>query len=247
MTSIKHNAASRESLLNNSALFVFLMLLLSFLFLTLHFSSRFIRYLLETWTSTKWQRCVAITLICFCWLWLFGFPATNQSYFASNVFKDIIFQIKIWSDNYRLPYGTKVQVLWVQIYFWLIPAWSILKLRFRNKPKIKIEPIKRHNSNGYIITAEDGEFEHRNIAKQILGRELEANEVVHHVNGIRTNNEIGNLCLMDSEKHEHFHSWLRWKKEKNGRYPSIAQQKRVLEEEYGGTLLETITSRRYAK
>lgn len=45
---------------------------------------------------------------------------------------------------------------------------------------------------------------------------------------------------MDSEKHEHHHSWLKWKKEKTGRYPSIAQQKRVLENEYGGMLLESV-------
>ncbi len=45
---------------------------------------------------------------------------------------------------------------------------------------------------------------------------------------------------MDREKHEHFHSWLRWKKEKTGKYPPNAKQKEILESEYGGTLLENV-------
>lgn len=96
------------------------------------------------------------------------------------------------------------------------------------------------NSNGYVVLKECNELEHRHIAKQLLGRNLHKNEVVHHINGKRTDNWVNNLCLMDGEKHEHFHAWLRWKKEKSGRYPSINDQKRVLEHEYGGMLLEKI-------
>lgn len=96
------------------------------------------------------------------------------------------------------------------------------------------------NANGYVVLSKYNELEHRYLAKQILGRNLENDEVVHHINGKKTDNRIRNLCLMNSDKHEFFHSWLRWKKEKTGRYPSIKEQKRVLEEEYGGTLLENI-------
>ncbi len=45
---------------------------------------------------------------------------------------------------------------------------------------------------------------------------------------------------MDCEKHEHFHSWLMWKKKKSGKYPPFSDQKRILESEYGGTLLENV-------
>ena len=70
------------------------------------------------------------------------------------------------------------------------------------------KPEKYVNQYGYVVLSRQNELEHRYIAKQLLGRELKHNEVVHHINGRKTENEITNLCLMDREKHEHFHSWL---------------------------------------
>lgn len=96
------------------------------------------------------------------------------------------------------------------------------------------------NSMGYVVLSENNELEHRFIAMRLLNRELQPNEVVHHINGKKDDNEIKNLCVMDSEKHEYFHSWLVWKKTKSGSYPSINQQKNALENEYGGILLEKI-------
>ena len=104
--------------------------------------------------------------------------------------------------------------------------------------KIYFESDTYINDQGYIVLRKHNELEHRYIAKQLLNRDLRDNEVVHHINGKKTDNDIGNLCLLNNEKHEHFHAWLRWKKEKAGRYPSITNQKRVLEKEYGGILLE---------
>lgn len=97
------------------------------------------------------------------------------------------------------------------------------------------------NERGYVVLADSNELEHRSIAKQILNRELKSNEIVHHINGRRTNNKIYNLCLMDKEKHELFHSWLSWKKNKSGYYPKFNDQKRILVEEYGGILLENLS------
>src|ERR1039457_1543372 len=68
-------------------------------------------------------------------------------------------------------------------------------------------PDKYVNSRGYVVLSEENELEHRHIAKQKLGRDLKENEIVHHINGNKTDNQIRNLCLMDREKHEHFHSW----------------------------------------
>jgi superfamily II DNA helicase RecQ len=91
-----------------------------------------------------------------------------------------------------------------------------------------------------VVLTRENELEHRYIAKRLLGRELRRNEVVHHINGNKTDNDLRNLCLMDREKHEYFHSWLIWKRKKSGAYPPFREQKRILEEEYGGTLLESL-------
>jgi superfamily II DNA helicase RecQ len=104
------------------------------------------------------------------------------------------------------------------------------------------QPLKYINSNGYVVLSDNNELEHRQIVIDLLGRSLAKDECVHHVNGKRTDNRVSNLCLMNKEKHEHFHAWLRWKREKSGRYPSIAKQKVVLEKEYGGRLAEQITT-----
>lgn len=126
-----------------------------------------------------------------------------------------------------------------QVYVWIGVAAAVAAL-FWIISKFKREPEKYINDRGYVVLAKENELEHRYIAKQLLGRDLAQNEIVHHINGSKTDNDVRNLCLMDSEKHEHFHAWLRWKREKDRRYPHISHQKRVLVEEYGGTLLENI-------
>jgi hypothetical protein len=96
------------------------------------------------------------------------------------------------------------------------------------------------DDRGYVVLALENDLEHRFIAKNILDRNLKPNEIVHHINGKRIDNQLRNLCLMDREKHELFHSWLRWKKQKSGRYPSFEDQKRILTQEYSGILLEQL-------
>lgn len=110
--------------------------------------------------------------------------------------------------------------------------WAITSIF--SKPKSYID------SRGYVVLTKFNELEHRYIAKQVLKRDLARNEIVHHINGKKTDNSVSNLCLMDREKHEHFHSWLMWKKKKSGKYPPFSDQRRILESEYGGTLLEFV-------
>ena len=119
-------------------------------------------------------------------------------------------------------------------WIFLVP-FKLLKWTFLSRG-----PAKHINSRGYVVLTDINELEHRYIARQSLGRNLYGNEIVHHINGRKTDNALNNLCLMDGQKHEHFHSWLRWKKEKSGKYPTISHQKRVLQDEYGGTLLESV-------
>ncbi|MCB0392045.1 MAG: HRDC domain-containing protein [Bdellovibrionales bacterium] len=132
----------------------------------------------------------------------------------------------------------------LQFYFWLTPALVIFLLFFiLRKASWKSKKREKYiNERGYVVLIKFNELEHRYIAKNIIGRNLYKNDIVHHINGIKTDNKLNNLCLMDREKHEHFHSWLLWNKKKKGKYPTIPQQKKVLEAEYNGVLLEKITN-----
>lgn len=53
--------------------------------------------------------------------------------------------------------------------------------------------------NGYVLM-------HRVVMENFLGRLLEKNEVVHHLDGNKHNNSIENLQVMDSKDHNRMHS-----------------------------------------
>ena len=55
--------------------------------------------------------------------------------------------------------------------------------------------------DGYIC-------EHRYIMEQHIGRQLEKDEFVHHLNGIRYDNRIENLAIVNKHNHE-YHTLLR--------------------------------------
>lgn len=124
-------------------------------------------------------------------------------------------------------------VLWIGVPLLLV---TLIYFR-RSSAKSKKTYI---DSQGYVRIYETNEYEHRHIAKVILNRNLLGNEVVHHINGQRSDNRVKNLCVMDRDQHELFHAWLDWKRKKTRKYPHFAEQKRFLDEVHKGILLESV-------
>lgn len=68
--------------------------------------------------------------------------------------------------------------------------------------------IRRLNNKGYwIINLPEGGhiLEHIKIMQESIGRKLFKNEVVHHINEIKTDNRLENLKLMDRAEHTSLH------------------------------------------
>lgn len=63
-----------------------------------------------------------------------------------------------------------------------------------------------------------GRHMHRVVAEQMLGRKLKKSEVVHHIDGNKTNNDPSNLMVFLSQKeHARYHMQLK-KEQKDGKH-----------------------------
>ncbi|WP_412474187.1 HNH endonuclease [Halobacteriovorax sp. YZS-1-1] len=84
-------------------------------------------------------------------------------------------------------------------------------------------------------------YEHREIAEKTLGRKLEDGEVVHHIDFVKDNNCLDNLCVMSDRDHRHYHNWHRWmEKNKPNVDLSISYRKKKLREKWSVIILDEI-------
>ncbi len=75
-------------------------------------------------------------------------------------------------------------------------AHNTHKIYYENGYKVKY--INGYNKKGNVK-------EHRYIMEQYIGRKLKPEEIVHHIDGDKTNNEISNLKIMTRGEHSRLH------------------------------------------
>jgi hypothetical protein len=99
------------------------------------------------------------------------------------------------------------------------PYWANGLCRFHEQRRCKGTPLdapyqprsanKRgwiHNGYKWVMTPDGREvMEHRHLMEKHLGRKLHTDETVHHINGIKTDNSLDNLEVVDRAEHTSRH------------------------------------------
>ena len=74
------------------------------------------------------------------------------------------------------------------------------------KPLLDYKTKKTYKFHGYLRFKDSGVYVHRWVMEKHLERRLRPEEVVHHIDGNKLNNDINNLMLFSSQKeHDNYH------------------------------------------
>lgn len=85
---------------------------------------------------------------------------------------------------------------------------------------------------GYVLILKPGHprrvggsyvYEHILVMEKHLGRFLEKNEVVHHINGVKVDNRVDNLQVVSPQEHRKIHTTVKIKSELVGNNKSTAE------------------------
>lgn len=77
--------------------------------------------------------------------------------------------------------------------------------RMTPEVKAKIRRTMLGTGQGKSYEKTFGKHTHRIVAEQKLGRPLETDEIVHHIDGDKRNNEPSNLMVMTQAEHARLH------------------------------------------
>ena len=155
-----------------------------------------------------------------------------------------------WIYDHGLDGGLPIEV--VIAAFVVVALIALLMIR-RRLPGKRVaanrwrQYARKLTANGYVRRISKfgrDRYEHREIAEEILQRRLQRWEVVHHINGRRSDNRPENLCVMDHRDHDRYHEWYDWIFKTYGTYPRRETQLRKLRGEFKGKLLGEFVNKR---